>query len=477
MLPSEIPWVLHVGNGTRGPFPLAVDGVPITYADVAHIRVTRYTSAFIPTAQINGTDYQLSATSALPDFGDPARPVATASMSFKLAQPVLAADEFVLIERVAPSSQDLTLTSGGGFSAGIAERTFDAIVRVIQQITNALNRTITINRLDTAGALELPRAEDRAETFFYWDADGNPAAIPVSPGFGDLLSTNNLSDIPDPSEARFNLGIDLSLYALKSANLSDLGSATTARTNLGVYSTSQVDALFTALVNGAAAAYDTLGEIATKISAILATTISAAGLATGGGDLSANRTITVTAANATEARAMASTSVALTPGNLADIGAGRIHAHSAVAQSLTGTLTETALVTSAIAAADIGVNGWVEVETVWSVTNNANAKTPRVRFGASGAGIGGTVFWAPSAITNVASVHHVAIIQNRNSASSQVGGLATANSTGYGTGAAAPPTATINTGNASEVVISAQLGNTGDTITLESYTIRIFKRA
>jgi hypothetical protein len=47
-------------------------------------------------------------------------------------------------------------------------------------------------------------------------------------------------------------------------------------------------------------------------------TISASGLATGGGDLSANRTITVTAANAAETRAQTSTTVALTPANLAD---------------------------------------------------------------------------------------------------------------------------------------------------------------
>jgi hypothetical protein len=46
-------------------------------------------------------------------------------------------------------------------------------------------------------------------------------------------------------------------------------------------------------------------------------TISASGLATGGGDLSANRTITVTAANDTETRAQSSSAVALTPANLA----------------------------------------------------------------------------------------------------------------------------------------------------------------
>lgn len=50
-----------------------------------------------------------------------------------------------------------------------------------------------------------------------------------------------------------------------------------------------------------------------------ARTISVSGLATGGGDLSANRTITVTAATAAEARTGASSSVALTPSSLAAV--------------------------------------------------------------------------------------------------------------------------------------------------------------
>jgi hypothetical protein len=45
-----------------------------------------------------------------------------------------------------------------------------------------------------------------------------------------------------------------------------------------------------------------------------ATTITAAGLATGGGDLSANRTITVTGASQAEQEAGSSTAVAVTPG-------------------------------------------------------------------------------------------------------------------------------------------------------------------
>ena len=53
-----------------------------------------------------------------------------------------------------------------------------------------------------------------------------------------------------------------------------------------------------------------------SVFAAIGTTISAAGLATGGGSLAANRTITVTAATDTEARAGTSSSVAVTPANL-----------------------------------------------------------------------------------------------------------------------------------------------------------------
>lgn len=73
------------------------------------------------------------------------------------------------------------------------------------------------------------------------------------------------------------------------------------------------------LVDGAGSGLDAdlLDGISSASFALAATTITPAGLATGGGSLAANRTITVAAASDAEARAQADTSKALTPANLA----------------------------------------------------------------------------------------------------------------------------------------------------------------
>jgi hypothetical protein len=63
-----------------------------------------------------------------------------------------------------------------------------------------------------------------------------------------------------------------------------------------------------------------IGTFMGTLFAAIGTTISAAGLATGGGSLAANRTITVTAATTAQAQAMASAAVAVTPANLAAVG-------------------------------------------------------------------------------------------------------------------------------------------------------------
>ena len=252
MLPSEIPWVLYEGSGDRGPFSLVVDGTPITYADVAHIRVTRFDEDGVATVLVEGTDYQLSATAALPDLNDVSRPVTAASFTLKVVQPVLDEGQYVLAERIAPADQSLSYTQAGGFSSSVSERNLDAIVRVIQQMYVSISRGIFSNRLDgiPTAPLELPTVADRADKFFYFDADGNPALASPSVGLGDLISSNNLSDLDSPSAARTNLGLtSLATTAPSSVffvanNLSE-GNAATMRANLGVYSTAQADGLIT----------------------------------------------------------------------------------------------------------------------------------------------------------------------------------------------------------------------------------------
>ncbi len=66
-------------------------------------------------------------------------------------------------------------------------------------------------------------------------------------------------------------------------------------------------------------------------------------------------------------------------------------------------------------------------------------------------------------------------ISNRNSLTSQIAAPAAgvSNFTGYGTSAAAVTTGAVDTAQAFEVRITGQLANSGETLTLESYRVRL----
>lgn len=156
---------------------------------------------------------------------------------------------------------------------------------------------------------------------------------------------------------------------------------------------------------------------------------------------------------------------------------GYVLAQSGVASSVTATTSETALATIAIPAGALGANGRISIEVNFTLTTSANSKTLRSYFGASGAGLGGTALFSNAQTTNV-TLHDMRSITNRNSASSQVATISVSNGTGgWGASSTATATAVINTANASELVVSGQCANAGDTITLESYRVTVFPRA
>jgi hypothetical protein len=138
---------------------------------------------------------------------------------------------------------------------------------------------------------------------------------------------------------------------------------------------------------------------------------------------------------------------------------------SASAATVTGILTETTLATCSVPAGAMGATGGVQIRTSWTVTNSANSKTLRARFG----GVSGAAYQA-MAVTSSVAVSDLKVIRNRNSATSQVGSFSAAGF-GYGAGSAPLTTSTVDTNAAVDIVISGQLANTGESITLESYEV------
>lgn len=142
-------------------------------------------------------------------------------------------------------------------------------------------------------------------------------------------------------------------------------------------------------------------------------------------------------------------------------------AQSAVAVSHTGTTSEATLATIPVPAGLMGANGQMVIESLWSVTNNGNNKTPRIRL--AGANLHGPSF------TSVGSVHDRVRIANRNNTATQV--LNANSSAVYGQATSSVFTAAVNTAASFDITLSAQLANAADAMTLESYLITVFPKA
>jgi hypothetical protein len=136
---------------------------------------------------------------------------------------------------------------------------------------------------------------------------------------------------------------------------------------------------------------------------------------------------------------------------------------SAVAVSVTGTTSETALATCTIPAGAMGLNGGLQVHTTWTVTNSVNDKNTRIRLG----GIAGTQFYN-NTHTTVATVHDFRRIRNRGGASSQVAGIGAASGS-FGSSATAITTGSVDTAVSQDLILSCQLELSSESCTLESY--------
>lgn len=147
-------------------------------------------------------------------------------------------------------------------------------------------------------------------------------------------------------------------------------------------------------------------------------------------------------------------------------------AQSAVAASCPVDTTEDVLATITVFGNTIGPNGRLSITTAWTTNNTAGNKTLRVRFG----GVTGVAFMEYVNNNAVAQGVETSICNVANTAS-QKGGASPGSPTGLGILNTAIATANVDTTQTTTLVITGQKALATDTITLESYLVRIIPGA
>lgn len=154
------------------------------------------------------------------------------------------------------------------------------------------------------------------------------------------------------------------------------------------------------------------------------------------------------------------------------LGGSCLLAISQVASSVTGTTSETNLASVAIPSGMMSANGQLEVFVLWSYTNSANTKAPRMRFGFDYDPLGGNIFYNPS-ITTTNTLQSFMILKNNNAQNAQLG-FANNTGSGYATSTSSIVTSSWNTASTSYTTglhFNGALGSAADTLTLEGYSI------
>lgn len=158
-----------------------------------------------------------------------------------------------------------------------------------------------------------------------------------------------------------------------------------------------------------------------------------------------------------------STAVSITGGR----GIGILLGQSGTAVSGAADTNENILATITIPALAAGDR--LFIISHWAVNNNAGAKTARHRLG----GIGGTIFGSQNFANTTGGKLMVDII-NRATAATQVGWQTTI--TVSGGIAVLQPTGAIDTSAGTTIVITGQKASGADTITLESYSVEMWRK-
>lgn len=258
----------------------------------SHVTIKRTRSGTTTTLVLN-TDYTIADNQLELTAGFTAVLAGTAT-------PAVAGDVYTLLLNV-PEERTTDFNQAGDFRASTINREFDLQTQQIQQLRRDVDKSARLPDTSTLTSLELPNPV--ASNLIGWNETAD--------GLANYLTTDLT-------------GTTVSAFA---ATLLDDTTAAQARTTLGVEQAPFVDSI--AIIKGSADATklirieaDGLTTGTTRVWTApdanltvcdAARTITAAGLATGGGDLTTNRTITVTAATQSDMETATSTTTAVVP--------------------------------------------------------------------------------------------------------------------------------------------------------------------
>jgi hypothetical protein len=160
------------GNGSATTFAYTF---PIISS--SHLVVVRSTAAGVDTTLTLGTDYSVSGVGS----------ASGGSITYPLSGSPLPAGDRLIMLRSVPLTQLTDLTNQGAFYAEVHESEFDLLCMADQQLSERLDRAVTVPPSDTSG-LVLPNVTARAGRYFTFDGSGNASVSAVAEVSGSLVA-------------------------------------------------------------------------------------------------------------------------------------------------------------------------------------------------------------------------------------------------------------------------------------------------
>lgn len=166
------------GNGSATTFAYTF---PIISS--SHLVVIRSTSAGVDTTLTLGTHYSVSGVGS----------ASGGTITYPLTGSALPAGDRLIMLRSVPLTQLTDLTNQGAFYAETHETTFDLHTMADQQLSERLDRAVTVPPSDS-GSLVLPNAVSRAGRYLTFDGSGNATTSATAEVSGSLMAMERTGD-------------------------------------------------------------------------------------------------------------------------------------------------------------------------------------------------------------------------------------------------------------------------------------------